>query len=261
MADEELETAIARAMPGALKMALYAAKKQHFEVLKFAIEGVDAICNSAAMLREQDEGGEHVRALEETTKGFASLETQLARYKQALEDVETRVERSGADGAGAMLDLHALDALLTASLAEPKLNYAAHEFYKRFCEKAGIELEQDGDEDVFVQESESIRSTVCPVTQLEMENPLRNPGCNHTYSEQGIRSHLQRSKKCPVAGCPHKLAFASLERDVEMEVLIARRKQQHGSQQQQQQRTQAQTHSSTRRYSDDEDDEEEYVVD
>lgn len=36
-----------------------------------------------------------------------------------------------------------------------------------------IELEQDGDEDVFVQESESTRSTICPVTQLEMEKPLR----------------------------------------------------------------------------------------
>lgn len=50
-----------------------------------------------------------------------------------------------------------------------------------------------------------------------------SPGCNHTYSEHGIRSHLQRSKKCPVAGCPHKLTLEGLERDVEMEVLIARR--------------------------------------
>lgn len=138
MVDEELEVAIARAMPGALKMALYAAKKQHFEVLKFAIEGVDAVCNSAAMLRDQDVGGEYVRALEETTKGFASLETQLACYKQALEVVEARVERSGTGGAGAVLDLRTLDDLVTASLAEPKLNYATHEFYKRFCEKAGV---------------------------------------------------------------------------------------------------------------------------
>lgn len=91
-----------------------------------------------------------------------------------------------------------------------------------------------------------------------------SPSCNHTYSEEGIRSHLQRSKKCPVAGkvprlsppshynfeacclnspaksccpvlnlvvfasscttgCPQKLSFSNLERDVEMEVLIARR--------------------------------------
>lgn len=134
MVDEELEAAIAHAMPGALKMALYAAKKQNFEVLKFAIEGVDALCNSAAMLRELDDGGEHVRALEETTKGFAALETQIARYKHALEDVEGRLERSG----GAAVDPLALDALLTASLAEPKLNFATHEFYKRFCEKAGV---------------------------------------------------------------------------------------------------------------------------
>ena len=30
-----------------------------------------------------------------------------------------------------------------------------------------------GDEDMSIQESESTRSTICPVTQGEMENPLR----------------------------------------------------------------------------------------
>jgi hypothetical protein len=34
-------------------------------------------------------------------------------------------------------------------------------------------LEQDADEDVVFQESESTRSTICPVTQMEMTKPLR----------------------------------------------------------------------------------------
>lgn len=36
-----------------------------------------------------------------------------------------------------------------------------------------IEVEADADEDVVFQESESTRNLTCPVTQLEMENPLR----------------------------------------------------------------------------------------
>lgn len=36
-----------------------------------------------------------------------------------------------------------------------------------------IELEHDGDEEVVFQQSESSRSTTCPVTQLEMKKPLR----------------------------------------------------------------------------------------
>ena len=29
---------------------------------------------------------------------------------------------------------------------------------------------------------------------------LCSPSCGHTYSKKGIQAHLQRSKKCPVAG-------------------------------------------------------------
>lgn len=36
-----------------------------------------------------------------------------------------------------------------------------------------IELEDDANEDVVFQESESSRSTICPVTQLEIEKPLK----------------------------------------------------------------------------------------
>uniref|UniRef100_K3W6U2 SP-RING-type domain-containing protein n=1 Tax=Globisporangium ultimum (strain ATCC 200006 / CBS 805.95 / DAOM BR144) TaxID=431595 RepID=K3W6U2_GLOUD len=246
--DDDLETSITHAMPAAMKMALYAAKKQNFEILKYTIEGFDSLCNNASMLKDFEDQ-DHVSALEETTKEFAVLETQLAQYKQQLDKMEIMIE-SGE------LDPVMIDKMIDESLVEPKMNATKHEFYKRFCEKAGIELEQDGDEDVVFQQSESTRSTICPVTQLEMEKPLRNPSCNHTYSEQGIRAHLQRSKKCPVAGCPQKLSFSNLERDVEMEVLIARRK--SGAQQQ---RTQTNSASAPRGYSDDEAEDEEYVVD
>ncbi|KAG7385505.1 hypothetical protein PHYPSEUDO_001455 [Phytophthora pseudosyringae] len=240
--DAELEANIQQALPSALKMALYAAKKQHLELLKYTIEGVDSLCNNAVFLKDLEEEPLQ-QQLDETAKEFAVLETQLSRYKTQLEKLEPLVE-SG------KLDQKKIDKVLKDALATPRMNATKHEFYKKFCDRAGIELAVEGDEDVFIQESESTKSTICPVTQMEMEDPLRNPSCGHSYSKKGIQSHLQRSKKCPVAGCPQKLSFNSLERDVEMEVIIARSH--HNSEQQRSQAVAADQ--------DEEDDEEEYVV-
>ncbi|CEG44416.1 e3 sumo-protein ligase nse2 [Plasmopara halstedii] len=243
--DTELEANIKQALPSALKMALYAAKKQHLEILKYAIEGVDSLCNNAAFLKDLDDQ-EHLQQLGETAKGFALLETQLTRYKTQLEKLEPFVETG-------KLDQTKINNVLKSALAKPRINATKHDFYKKFCDKAGIERAVDGDEDVLVQESESTRSTICPVTQMEMDDPLRNPSCGHTYSKKGIQAHLQRSKKCPVAGCPQELLLNNLERDVEMEVIIARRLSRHASEQQW-------SHDAVAMADEDEEDEEEYVV-
>lgn len=88
---EELEAGIARALPSALKMGVYSAKKQNFEVLKYAIEGVDSLCNSAAFLRDFEDQ-EHLAMLDETAREFAVLETQITRYKKQLEKMEALIE-------------------------------------------------------------------------------------------------------------------------------------------------------------------------
>ncbi|KAG6609248.1 e3 sumo-protein ligase nse2 [Phytophthora cinnamomi] len=241
--DAELEANIQQALPSALKMALYAAKKQHLEMLKYAIEGHESLCNNAAFLKDLEER-EHLQQLDETAKEFAVLETQLRRYKAQLEKLEPLVENG-------RLQQSNVDKLLKDALAKPRINASKHDFYKKFCDRAGIELAVDGDEDVFIQESESTRSTICPVTQMEMKDPLRNRACGHTYSKQGIEAHFKHNTKCPVAGCPQRLSLNKLERDVEMEVIIARSH--HISEQQ---RSQAAAAAADQ----DEEDEEEYVV-
>ncbi|KAI9906862.1 hypothetical protein PsorP6_004413 [Peronosclerospora sorghi] len=189
----ELETNIQLALPSALKMALYASTKQQLELRKYALEGVESLCNNAKFVKDlKDE--ELLQQLEETAKELAVLETQLGCYKADLEKLKPLVE-SG------KLSKKKFDEMLKSSLATPRINAAKHDFYKKFCNSAGIELEMDGDEDMSIQESESMRSTICPVTQGEMEDPLKNPSCGHTYSKKGIQAHLQRSKKCPVAAC------------------------------------------------------------
>ncbi|CAI5725520.1 unnamed protein product [Peronospora effusa] len=238
-----LEASIQQALPSALKMALYASKKQQLELRKHTIEGVESLCNNAKLVKELEEQ-ELLQELDETAKEFAVLETQLAHYRTQLENLEPLVE-SG------QLEQKTIDMMLKESLATPRINATKHDFYKKFCDSAGIELAMDGDEDMSIQESESTRSTICPVTQGVMEDPLRNPSCGHTYSKKGIQAHLRRNKKCPVAGCPQKLSFKGLERDVEMEVIIARS---HPASEQQ--RSQAFAPADQ----DENDDEEEYLV-
>lgn len=63
----------------------------------------------------------------------------------------------------------------------------------------------DLDDEITVTQSQVNLS--CPLTQLEMVNPVRNKKCNHHYDEQAILSLIktkQKQKKtcrCPVVGC------------------------------------------------------------
>ncbi|XP_068616344.1 E3 SUMO-protein ligase NSE2 [Brachionichthys hirsutus] len=61
------------------------------------------------------------------------------------------------------------------------------------------------DDDIAVTQSQ-IKLT-CPVTQVDMVNPMKNKKCNHHYDEQAIMGliKMRRNQKkkccCPVVGC------------------------------------------------------------
>ena len=63
----------------------------------------------------------------------------------------------------------------------------------------------------------------CPLTQLQLEDPVRAAVCGHTFSRNAIETYLQRKAsqrlpgKCPVPGCDAVLTLDGLERDVEAE--------------------------------------------
>lgn len=89
--DAEMEAELARALPAVLKMSVFSAKKQSQDVLKYALEGVDSLCTSAAFLRDVEDQ-EHLALLDETAREFAVLEEQISRYKKQLDKVEKLVE-------------------------------------------------------------------------------------------------------------------------------------------------------------------------
>uniref|UniRef100_A0AAV2MC54 E3 SUMO-protein ligase NSE2 n=1 Tax=Knipowitschia caucasica TaxID=637954 RepID=A0AAV2MC54_KNICA len=61
------------------------------------------------------------------------------------------------------------------------------------------------DEDIAVTQSQT--NFTCPLTTVEMVNPVKNKKCNHHYDEKAIvtliqNKHSQRKKcRCPVVGC------------------------------------------------------------
>ncbi|XP_018540291.1 E3 SUMO-protein ligase NSE2 [Lates calcarifer] len=61
------------------------------------------------------------------------------------------------------------------------------------------------DEDIAVTQSQV--NFTCPLTQVEMVNPVKNKKCNHYYDEAAILGliktrHSQKKKcRCPVVGC------------------------------------------------------------
>lgn len=61
------------------------------------------------------------------------------------------------------------------------------------------------DEDIAVSQAQV--NFTCPLTQVEMDNPVRNNKCNHYYDNTAILNliknrHAQKKKcRCPVVGC------------------------------------------------------------
>uniref|UniRef100_A0A3Q3W8Q0 E3 SUMO-protein ligase NSE2 n=1 Tax=Mola mola TaxID=94237 RepID=A0A3Q3W8Q0_MOLML len=61
------------------------------------------------------------------------------------------------------------------------------------------------DEDIAVTQTQD--NFFCPLTQVEMVNPVKNKKCNHCYDEAAILNliktrHNQKKKcRCPVVGC------------------------------------------------------------
>ncbi|KAM4688897.1 E3 SUMO-protein ligase NSE2-like [Discoglossus pictus] len=65
----------------------------------------------------------------------------------------------------------------------------------------------DVDEDIAVSQSQM--NFMCPITQLEMTNPVKNKVCGHTYEREAIERMIQnrhqkkKKARCPKVGCDH----------------------------------------------------------
>ena len=60
--------------------------------------------------------------------------------------------------------------------------------YRRILEEEGEGEDLEGDEELMMGQVQ--RSLVCPLTQKELENPVKNTACGHVYSKEGKNNLL-----------------------------------------------------------------------
>ncbi|XP_044148705.1 E3 SUMO-protein ligase NSE2 isoform X1 [Bufo gargarizans] len=64
---------------------------------------------------------------------------------------------------------------------------------------------EDDDEEIAV--TQSTANFTCPITQMEMVNPVKNKACGHTYEREAIEKMIQsrhrknKNIRCPTIGC------------------------------------------------------------
>jgi len=73
--------------------------------------------------------------------------------------------------------------------------------YAKVCRLLGEDEDQDDELAVVNDNDTNIADIKCPLTMVLMEQPVRSSVCGHSFEQAAILQHLQKSRKCPKAGC------------------------------------------------------------
>ncbi|XP_015213554.2 E3 SUMO-protein ligase NSE2 [Lepisosteus oculatus] len=172
--------------------------------------GMDIVTNVALDLQENGGSEEDFKKLEQMMLNCARMEREINYFVAAVEEVTSQVRQDDPEGLSKLMglvnqrftDLQA--AAKDSQLHKHKKVVQLKETLKR--SKVTVEAtEEELDEDIAVTQSQV--NPTCPITQVDMVNPVKNKKCNHYY-EQGavldmIRSkqHQKKKLRCPVVGC------------------------------------------------------------
>ncbi|XP_048008956.1 E3 SUMO-protein ligase NSE2 isoform X2 [Megalobrama amblycephala] len=93
--------------------------------------------------------------------------------------------------------------------------------------------EEELDEDIAVTQSQT--NFICPLTQVEMVNPVKNKKCNHYYDQAAVLEMIKAKHKnkknfrCPKVGCDNRdVQQSDLELDLVMKRMIQNHKRHSG---------------------------------
>ncbi|XP_076826334.1 E3 SUMO-protein ligase NSE2 isoform X2 [Brachyhypopomus gauderio] len=99
--------------------------------------------------------------------------------------------------------------------------------------ETGASVEEELDEDIAVTQSQT--NFTCPLTQVEMVNPVKNKKCQHYYDQEAVLAMIKnkqskkKSFRCPVVGCGNTdVKKSDLELDLVMKRTIQNQKRQSG---------------------------------
>ncbi|KAG8441640.1 hypothetical protein GDO86_010718 [Hymenochirus boettgeri] len=182
-----------------------------------------------------------VNAMETVMLEYASMERDLNQYIHAVEKIVKKLKHEQAEHVPDLLGLvkEKYDALQRKNVED---DLKRSERFVKFKEQVRdmrqqIQQNQEGDEG-YVNVDEDIAVTqsqlnfTCPITQLEMKNPVKNKVCGHTYDKDAIENMIlarhQKKKKatCPKVGCGHtNMQISDLVPDITLKRAIEIHKQ------------------------------------
>jgi len=190
-----------------------------------------SMANAMDLAVALEENGDHDRVakLEESMRTYINLEQQVKDHAKVIEAVKDVLKRSEQ-----AVDVEQLFTDKTEEL-QTEVDPKKHPKFREFRQKVWAvhhpdeALPDEQDEDLVVmQTGVEEDNLICPLTRQELEQPLKNTICGHTYSTEAILAYIQKNrsrKTCPVAGCSASLDKSTLEQDVETEMKLKRKKQ------------------------------------
>ncbi|XP_067838081.1 E3 SUMO-protein ligase NSE2 [Heptranchias perlo] len=179
--------------------------------------GIEVTTDVALALTEHEGGSEEVSNMEDLMLNYVSMDRELEQFIQAVDDVTNQIKQERPER---MPDLKALvdkrfNELKNLNNFEDLLKSDKFIHFKgqlkEMKKQVGAEPHNEStsanelDEDIAVTQSQ--RNFICPITQREMECPVKNKVCGHSYEEEAIikiiqNKHKQKKKaRCPVVGC------------------------------------------------------------
>uniref|UniRef100_A0A1A8DYX8 E3 SUMO-protein ligase NSE2 n=1 Tax=Nothobranchius kadleci TaxID=1051664 RepID=A0A1A8DYX8_NOTKA len=177
--------------------------------------GMDIVTDVAMDLVEtrDEEMNRAIKELEAMMLECARLDREINNFV----DIVQQVTEAGAQQPDAMFDLSAkvkqqfserIAQLSDADLHKHPKVIAFKESIESSVSQANQESAENVeelDEDIAVTQSQV--NFTCPLTQVEMENPVKNKKCNHHYDKNAIlgliktRNSQKKKCRCPVVGC------------------------------------------------------------
>ncbi|XP_059195641.1 E3 SUMO-protein ligase NSE2 [Centropristis striata] len=178
--------------------------------------GMDIVTDVAMDLAEtqNEEGNPGLKEMEIMILECAKLDREINHFVDIVQQVTGEV---GSQQPEAMFSLSAkvkehfterIARLSDADLHDHQKVVAFKDSIKNSFNQANQESAagtEELDEDIAVTQSQV--NFTCPLTQVEMVNPMKNKKCNHHYDQEAILGliktrHSQKKKcRCPVVGC------------------------------------------------------------
>ncbi|XP_056142719.1 E3 SUMO-protein ligase NSE2 [Lampris incognitus] len=178
--------------------------------------GMDMVTDIAMDLVDAPEGEDRqgIKKMEAMMVEFAKLDREINTFVDTVEQAIAEVHQQPPE---AICQLSArvkedfaekVDVLSDAELLQHKKVLALKDVIESSSSQESAVNGEEVDEDITVTQSQV--NFNCPLTQMEMVNPVKNKKCNHHYDETSILSLIKARKRqqkkcsCPVVGCVNR---------------------------------------------------------